>query len=97
MLPLEQYSQEGYDVYHILFASCGDILNDFPSSIGRDSAEFAMITFGLNETVINNVCGQVQSLIARGLRACVHYSPLVSHASQLLQMKETGIQGSIIP
>ncbi|KAH8120281.1 hypothetical protein DFH11DRAFT_1873505 [Phellopilus nigrolimitatus] len=90
----EQFSQEGYDVYQLCYPLKEVILRRVAMKLNQSKIEFAIITFGLPVEDSTLFKSSVQLLIDHGLKACIHYSPLVEDGKPLLIVD---LEGKFVP
>lgn len=80
-----QFSQEGYDVYHLTFPVRDESLINLAQELKSKESPFAILTYGLPDSAAAEALGKVsQSLVELGLKASVHYSPAIDDGTCLL-------------
>ncbi|THH09466.1 hypothetical protein EW145_g1984 [Phellinidium pouzarii] len=93
-----KYAQEGYDVYQISYpikdSGPGDTIRRVATELNRNKAPFAIITYGLPAEDAKTFYSSVQFLIDLGLKACIHYAPILEDGNDLLIVD---LEGKYIP
>ena len=84
-----QYTQEGYDVYHLASPLDGADFQKAVSEIAESKRDFAVITYGLQEKDIGTLATLTLPL-ADNLKAYIHYCPLTDNADSLLSRTAEG-------
>ncbi|KAI5123621.1 hypothetical protein M0805_003435 [Coniferiporia weirii] len=92
----EQYAQEGYDVYHIPLPmkDSVDTIHRVAIELNQNRTEFAVITYGLLSEDALPFNNSAQSLVDLGLKACIHYTPLLEDGKTLLVLN---LEGKYMP
>lgn len=89
-----KYAQEGYKVYQLSYPIREEALKRITAGLSQARTEFAIISFGFPGEGAEIFRSSVQLLIDLGLKACIHYAPLVEDGKSLLVVD---LEGKYVP
>lgn len=96
--PYLQYSQEGYDVYHVPFAMCEAVLDIVLRANSQACVEFGIITYGIkDDDTASSFLATMKLVPSNRMRACIHYNPMVEDVFRLLKVEESETMKKILP
>ncbi|KAL5495300.1 hypothetical protein ACEPAI_763 [Sanghuangporus weigelae] len=90
----EQYAQEGYNVFQLSYPIQEDTLKQITAKLSQAKQDFAIISYGFPGEGAEIFRSSVQLLIDLGLKACIHYAPLLDDGKSLLVVD---LEGKFVP
>ncbi|KAL5518980.1 hypothetical protein ACEPAH_663 [Sanghuangporus vaninii] len=89
-----KYAQEGYNVFQLFYPIQEDTLKQITAKLSQAKQDFAIISYGFPGEGAEIFRSSVQLLIDLGLKACIHYAPLLDDGRSLLVVD---LEGKFVP
>ena len=88
-----KYSQEGYDVYELVYSDLigsDNAIRQAVTAINETKKPFVVITYSLEPEVASTLLTSVQDSFSPGLKGMIHYSPLLEDGKKLFVLDNEG-------